>query len=177
MAQYVIPHEASVRVWLSRSRVAQEDAEELIQEAYCRLAVLDTVDHIDRADAYFFSIVRNLLARRMRRERIVAIEAIAEIESFVDVAPSPEQQVGGALDFARVSAFIDSLPGRCGTIVRLRKIEGWSQKEIAAHFGMSENAVEKQIWLGVRAVRRLWHDANAHAAERMALFEQESRSS
>lgn len=158
VAKEVIAHEGAVRAWLKRVRVVDEDAEELIQEAYCRLAMLETVDHIARADAYFFSIVRNLLLRRVRRARVVEIETIAEIEAYRDDDPSPERQVVARLDWARMLALIDALPERCRTVVRLRKVSGWSQKEIAAHLDMSEKAVEKQVWLGVKAVQRAWSD-------------------
>ena len=161
-----------MRAWLVRSRVSEEDAEELIQEGYYRLSTLDSVDHIDRPDAYFFSVVRNLLLRRLKRERVVPIDAIAEIESFSDECyPSPEQQAGAKLDYDRMLNFIAALPERCGSIVRLRKIEGWSQKEIATHFAMTEKAVEKQVWIGVKAIQRAWSDADREIGERLDAFE------
>ena len=173
VASEVIVHEGAVRAWLARSRVSQEDIEELIQEAYCRLSMLDSVDHIDRADAYFFSTVRNLLLRRLSRERVVPIDAMAEMDVYRDeMHPSPEQQAGAVLDYARMLDFMDSLPERSRTIVRLRKIEGWSQKEIAAHLGMSEKAVEKQVWVGVKAIQKAWSDAECVVGERLRAFEQ-----
>jgi RNA polymerase sigma factor (sigma-70 family) len=175
VASNVIPHEAAVRGWLARSRVKAEDIEELIQDAYCRLATLDRVDHIERANAYFFSTVRNLLMRRLKRERIVSIEAIAEIDSYIDLQPTPEEQAASRLDFARLIAFLDTLPERCATIVRLRKIEGWSQKEIAAELGITEKAVEKQVWLGVKAIQAEWRRADSEADQRFRSFEQGQR--
>ena len=73
VADCVMPHEAKVRAWLVRSRMSQEYIDDVIQEAYCRLSALDGFDAIDRPDAYFFSIARNLLAQQMRRARIVRI--------------------------------------------------------------------------------------------------------
>lgn len=176
VASEVIVHEGAARAWLARSRVTKEDIEELIQEAYCRLSMLDSVDHIERADAYFFSIVRNLLVRRVKRERVVPIDAMAEMDAYRDeMQPSPEQQAGARLDYARILEFMTSLPERCRTIVRLRKIEGWSQKEIAAHLDMSEKAVEKQVWVGVKAIQQAWSDADREAGERLRVFEQDGR--
>jgi len=143
-----------VRAWLSRARVSPEDIDELIQEAYCRLAMLESVDHIDRADAYFFSIARNLLLRNVKRARIVPIDRVAEIEAWsADDAPSPERQAGGRLEYERVLGLIAKLPERCREIVRMRRIEGLSQKEIAARMGVTEKVVEKQVWQGVRAIQ------------------------
>ncbi|WP_313538476.1 sigma-70 family RNA polymerase sigma factor [Sphingomonas sp.] len=150
-----------MRAWFARRRLAPEDVDELMQEAYCRIATLDSVDHIDCGHAYFFSIARNLLLRKLKRQQVVPFEAISEIESFRDTqTPSPEEQVSTRLAYERVMALIAGLPERCRRIVELRKIEGWSQKEIAAHMGMTEKAVEKQVWIGVRAIREGWSVAD-----------------
>ena len=175
VAREILPHEDRVRAWFARRRLAPEDVDELMQEAYCRIAMLQTVDHIDCGHAYFFSIARNLLLRRLKRQQVVPLEAISEIESFRDTqTPSPEEQVSTRLAYERVMALIAGLPERCRRIVELRKIEGWSQKEIAAHLGISEKAVEKQVWVGVRAIREGWSaggepaGAGAIAANRKA---------
>jgi len=176
VAAEVLPHEPAVRAWLARSKVSAEDADELVQEAYCRIAMLDTVETIGRPDAYFFSIVRNLMLRRLRRERIIRIEAIAEIEGYRDdLSPTPEQDAGARMDYARMLSFLATLPERCGEIVRLRKLEGWSQKRIAAHFGTTEKAIEKQVWLGVRAIQRAWSEAEVAAEARSAAYGKDRR--
>jgi RNA polymerase sigma factor (sigma-70 family) len=176
VAAEVMPHEAAVRAWLRRARVSPQDVDEVIQDAYCRLAMLDSIDHIDRPDAYFFSIARNLLLRRLKRERVVPIDAIAEIDAFNDdLHPSPEQQAAARLDYAKMLDFMNTLPERCRTIVMLRKIQGWSQKEIAAHLGTTEKAVEKQVWVGMKAIQRAWSDADRAADDRMRAFETSTR--
>lgn len=163
VAREVLPHEPRIRAWLRRARLAPEDVDELVQEAYCRLAMLERIDHIDAPDAYFFSIVRNLLLRRLKRQRVAPLETIAEIESHQDERPSPEREIAGRLTYERVLGLIEALPDRCRRIVRLRKIEGWSQRQIADHLGTTEKAVEKQVWLGIRLVRAAWHTSQQDA--------------
>lgn len=172
VAETVIPHEAAVRAWLARARVSQEDIDDLVQEAYCRLAALDTIDHIARPDAYFFSIVRNLMVRRLKRARIVPIDMVAEIDGYaIDASPSPEREAAGRIDYARLRTIMAGLPERCRRIVEMRKLEGCSQKEIAEHLGVSESIVENEIHHGVRAILRIWRDGDAQACERMAAIE------
>ena len=156
VAREIMPHEPQIRAWLARKQIALEDIDEVVQEAYCRLALLDGVGHIESPKAYFFSIVRNLLIRRLKRQRIVPFEAIAEIDSYRDETPLPDRIAGGRMDLARVACLIAALPERCRNVVRLRKVEGWSQKRIAEHLGMTEKAVEKQVWLGIKAIRLAW---------------------
>lgn len=154
VAHSVMPHEGKVRAWLARSRVTREDIDDVIQEAYCRLAALDDVEAIDRPDAYFFSIARNLLAANLRRAKIVAFEAVAEIEALApfDEAPSPEREAAGRLELARVRHLVETLPERCRQIFEMRKIEGLPQREIAARLGVSESVVENEGAKGVRMI-------------------------
>lgn len=167
VASEVLPHEPKVRAWLRRARTSPEDIDEIIQEAYCRLATLDSVDHITSPYSYFHATARNLLGRHLRHQRIVPMEALVQVDTYQDDGPSPEQLAVSKTTYRAMLKLIDRLPERCGTIVRLRKIEGWSQKEIAAHLGTTEKAVEKQVWLGVRLLRDAWRHAEGEADERL----------
>lgn len=154
VAGKVMPHEADVRAWLARSRMPQEDVDDVIQEAYCRLSALRDFERIDRPDAYFFSIARNLMTSQMRRSRIVQIEAVAEIEALspYDDRPSPEQEAGGRIELARVRALVAALPDRCRRIFEMRKIEGLPQREIASRMGITESMVENEGAKGIRLI-------------------------
>ena len=139
-------------MWLLRARVAQEAVDDVIQEAYCNLAALQSIDHIDRPDAYFFSTARNLLRRRLKRASVVPIATIAELESFDDDRPSPEREVAARRDVARVRAVIATLPDVCRQVVEMRRIEGLPQREIATRLGISEGMVEWHVHNGIRIV-------------------------
>lgn len=167
-----MPFERDVRRWMQRRRISPEDIDEVVQDAYCRLATLDTVDHIERPDAYFFSIVRNLLVRRLSRAKIVPIEVIAEIEALADhLSVSPEQEAGSRRDYARLMDLIARLPDRCRTILKMRKIEGYSQREIGMFLNVSESVVENETYRGVRAILAAWTQVESEFAERLSAFE------
>lgn len=165
VAREVMPHERNVRMWLSRSSVSQDDIDDVIQETYCRLASIPDLRAIDRPDAYFFSIARNLLTAQIRRRRIVPIETVAEIEALspFDDRPSPERAAIGRIELERVYKIVQHLPDRCRRIFEMRKIEGISQKEIAERLGITESMVENEGAKGVRliltALRRQDEDA------------------
>ena len=154
VAGKVMPHEADVRAWLARSRMPREDVDDVIQEAYCRLSALTDFDQIDRPDAYFFSIARNLMTGRMRRNRIVQIEAVAEIEALspYDERPSPEREASGRIELARVRELVATLPERCRQVVEMRKIEGLPQREIASRMGITVSMVENEGVKGIRLI-------------------------
>lgn len=152
VGRHVLPYERAVRSWLRRSLVSPHDVDDLIQEAYCRIASLDSVDHITRPDAYFFQVVRMLLAEQIRRSKIVRIESAAEVDflSVYSDEPSPERITAARHEWARAQRAIEALPERCRRIFELRKIHGMSQREIAQLLGVSESVVENDGAKGIR---------------------------
>lgn len=154
VAHRVMPHEPVVRAWLARSSVSREDADDIVQEAYCRISALSETDSIARPGAFFFQVVRNILLNQIKRARIVRIDALTEIDLLVldDDLPSPERSAGDRLEWDRIRALIDTLPERCRQIFELRKVEGLSQREIATRLGITENVVENEAANGLRAL-------------------------
>ena len=75
LAHKILPHEQDVRVWLKRSLVTSNDVDDVVQEAYCRLANLKAVEQIESPRAYFFQTARSVVLEQMRRARIVRIGA------------------------------------------------------------------------------------------------------
>ena len=170
MAQELLPHEPIVRAMLRKMRAAPEEIDEVIQDCYCRFAMLETVEHIEQPRAYFKVTARHLLGRRMQRARVVPFDAYNDMTMFIDEdTPSQERELSGRSDYAMLLKLMMKLPDRCRKIVELRKIKGLSQKAIAAELGMTEKAVEKQVWLGVKTLREGWSKLEAQADIRMGL--------
>ena len=152
----ILPHEGHVRACLRRARISRDDVEDIIQEAYCRLASLTSVDHILSPRAYFLTVAKNIALAHLRRARIVHMESIDEIERF-DVSsddPSPEQIISGRAELARLQTLISSLPDRCRRIFVMRRVEGLPQKEIARILGLSETTIENDAAKGLRLIMR-----------------------
>jgi RNA polymerase sigma factor (sigma-70 family) len=142
-----------VRGWL-RSSLRIDNADDVIQEAYAAMFAQGGLEHVVSPRAWFFAVARNIVLKQMRRDRIVRIEAVAEIDALgiVDYEPSAERAVSGRQELARVQRLIEALPERCRLIFQMRKIDGLSQKEIAARLRVSENIVEKEAAKGLRLV-------------------------
>lgn len=153
VAAEVIVHEAAVRAWLKRT-MNPDDVEDIIQESYCRIAGLTDVSHIRNGRAYLFTTARMLVLERIRRARVVSIDTAFELEKFdpVDERPSPEQVTSAHQELRRVKRLIDSLPERCRDVFRMRKIEGLSQREVAAKLNVSEHTVENDVVKGLRLI-------------------------
>ena len=150
----VVPHEADLRARLRRMAVSEHEISDIVQDAYLRIAQLDSVAHIQSGRAYFFTTARMAYLQRIRRERIVRIDSMAEMESLnlVDEDPGPERRASGRQELARVRALIEGLPDRCREIFQLRRIEGVPQREIATRLGIPEHTVEQQATRGLKLI-------------------------
>ena len=154
IATEILPHESDVRGWLRKARYSGVDADDLIQEAYCRIFSAAKSTTITDGRAYFFTVTRNLAYEALRRSQVVAMERanILEAQDCSADDPSPEQVVIARQTLGTVQAVIRDLPERCRDVFVLRRLKGLPQREIAERLGISENVVEKEVAKGLRSI-------------------------
>ena len=150
----VLPLEAGLMRFLSRRWHNSRDVEDLCHDIYVRVYEAAKKEIPSPAKPFVFAIARNLLINRARREHIVAIESMADVEALNvsgdDI--SPERNVSAREELARLQTALDQLPRRCREAVILRKIEGLSRREIAARMGITEQTVNRHLTDGMYAL-------------------------
>lgn len=136
--------------------VPPQEISDVVQEAYLRIARMDSVSHIRNGRAYLFTAARALVLERIRHERVVRIDNMTEVQalSIVDDDPDPERMVGARQELQRIRDLIDGLPARCREIFTLRRIEGMPQRQIAEKMGIPEHIVEAQSVRGLKLIIR-----------------------
>lgn len=156
VGSHVLPHEAAVRAWLKRWTGRRQDIDDVIQEAYCRLAAMEDVTHVGNGRAYLFQTTRNIVLEQVRRSKIVHIDNVTDMSALtiVDEAPPMDRVVAGARALQRVEQLIEGLPLRCRRVFVLRRIHGVSQREIARLLGITQAAVEKQATRGLKLITK-----------------------
>ena len=147
----VLPLEAALVRYIRRNGKSGDEVADILQEAYVRIYESARKQKPDMVKPFVFSIARNLLIDLVRRSQVVAIETIADLDVTQDDL-TPERQAIGREELRLLQDALDDLPPRCREVVKLRKIDGLSQREVAAHLGITENTVEKQISNGIRAL-------------------------
>ena len=135
-------------------RSGRSDVEDLRQDVYMRVcdAAMEQIPH--PAKPFVLAVARNLLIDRVRREHIVSIEAVENLDAL-NIAtddPGPDQNLMAREALRRLQLALDKLPRRLRAPVVMRKIDGLSRREIAQRLGVSEKTVEKQLTQGVRAL-------------------------
>lgn len=154
LGRYVIPHEPALRNWLRRRPVAGLDVDDIVQEVYTRLVALHSVDHIDNPRTYAFQVASSVMINHIRRLKVVAIDSVASFEHLeaADDVASPERVVVDRDELRRLEKTLASLPQRVAEVFRLRRIEGFSQRDVAQRLGLSESTVEKHMARGALLV-------------------------
>lgn len=151
-AREVLSHEDALVRYLRRTWPNRDEVHDLRQETYIRLYESATKARPLAPKAFLFTTARNLMADRVRRRRIVSIEATGDVDALnvsVDEI-SPEQITSAHQELRRLAQAFDLLPAKCRDVMWMRKVEGLPQKDVAARMGISEGAVEKHITKGVR---------------------------
>jgi len=151
----VLPLEAALMQYLRHNWRDKSEIADLRQEVYTRIcqAARKQIPN-PPAKPFVFAVARNLLADRIRRDHVVTIEAVADLEALniaVD-QPGPDRNAIARDQLRRVQVALDRLPQRCREAVVLKKIEGLSVREIAARMGIAENTVDRHLTDGVRAL-------------------------
>jgi RNA polymerase sigma-70 factor (ECF subfamily) len=158
----ILVYEDALVRYLARTWHHRDDVSDLRQEVYMRVYEAAAQERPRAPKSFLFATARNLMADRMRRSRVVSIEARADLESLnvlVDEI-SPEHHASAHEDLRLLSRAFDQLPPRCREVVWLRRVENLSQREVAARLGICEAVVEKQV---AKAMRRF---ADAFFGER-----------
>jgi RNA polymerase sigma factor (sigma-70 family) len=154
LARHILPLEPQLRGWLRRNGSKFIEADDLIQDAYAKLATLASVNAIEKPKAYLYQVVKSLMTDEYRREKTVSIESVAEISELSphDETGSPERILSGHQDLERLFWAIDALPAAAKAVFVLKKFDELSQKDIAARLHISENMVEKRMSQALRAI-------------------------
>ena len=116
--------------WLLRN---EEDAKDVVQEAYLRAFKSFGGFHGSNGRAWLLTIVRNTSYTLLKKNRVADLTTTfdEEIHAASDESASPAIIVEHAEDAERVTKAMDELPAEFREILVLRHQEGLSYKEIA----------------------------------------------
>jgi RNA polymerase sigma-70 factor (ECF subfamily) len=143
----VLPLEAALMHFLRRSWRNQNEVADLCQDVYVRVYEAAREARPDPVKPFVFAVARNMIIDRIRREHVVPIETVADLESLAVGAdqPGPDRAVMAREELRRLQAALDRMPARCREAVVLKKIEGLSMREIATRMGISFKTVDRHL--------------------------------
>jgi RNA polymerase sigma factor (sigma-70 family) len=148
----VVVHDDALTRYLRRSWPHPDDIHDLRQETYVRVYEAGRQRIPDVARSFIFTVARRLMADRIRRQRIVAIDSVGDLEALNVVINdvSAERDTAAHQELRQLAEALDELPPKCREVVWMRRVEDLSQKEVAARLGISEKTVEKHVMKGMQ---------------------------
>lgn len=150
----VFPHEAALTRFIRRNWRNESDVADLRQDIYAKIYSAARRQLPLNPRAFLFTTARNHLINTAKRAKIVSFDLVADLETaFPDAAAGDlDQQLTAREELRRVQAGLARLPPRCRQVMTLRRIEGLSTREVAAHLDISISTVEQQMVHGLRAL-------------------------
>jgi len=133
-----------------RARGAGEAAADLAQELWLRLAAAPDPAAASRL-GYMMRAADRLMIDRYRSERQARsrdkawAEAQPGMADGIAPAPGPERDLAAREEMARVERALEELGPRVAAILRRHRIDGLTQRAIAAEFGVSLSTVESDL--------------------------------
>lgn len=137
--------------WVRKFLRNSEDAEDVAQEAFvrCYQHLLDR--DIENARGYLFTAAKNLALKQndlFVNKLRAAIEDL-ELSAVIDLENPVLQSSAAKEEMGRLCDAIASLPPQCQKVFVLKKVYGFSHKEIAARLELTESTVHQHLAKGV----------------------------
>ncbi len=157
----VLPLEAQLMQFLYRNWHNPAEIADLRQETYIRVYEAARQQLPEKPRQFVFTTARNLIIDRVRRARVIPIEAAGDFEAF-DVAadePGPDRVVQARDELRQMRDALDRLQPRHREAIVLGRIEGLSRQQVAQRMGITELTAAQYLKLGIAALTDILYRA------------------
>jgi RNA polymerase sigma-70 factor (ECF subfamily) len=154
----VLPFEPVLMRYLRRNWRRREDIADLRNDIYVSIYESALKQIPEKPRQFVISAARNLLIDRFRREHIVPIEAMADLDALEAALETadPERTLAARDELRRLQRALDQLPPRAREVIIMRRVEGLSRAEIAQRLGISEETISAYVTSGMRTLTELF---------------------
>jgi RNA polymerase sigma-70 factor (ECF subfamily) len=129
-----------------RRGIAPEDADDIVQEAFARLAAYTRAHELRSQEAFLVNAAVNISRDQLRRQRKAPFDPAAiDFDLIADSAPRLDEVVRAQERLRRAAVGIEQLNPRARRILLAQRVEGLTFPQIAQREAMSVAAVEKQL--------------------------------
>ena len=156
--------ESSLRHYLLRFVVREQDIEDIVQEAFLRAYESEQSQEIRSPKAFLFRVARNIALTELTRKsrRILVYMGDLDALDVIDDKPTAERELEIQRRFEVLGAIVGAMPPQCRRVFVMRKIFGFSHGEIARRLDISVRTVEKHL---AKALQRCQQSDPERSAE------------
>ncbi len=158
----VLPLEAALTQYLRHNWQNQASVADLLQEVYVRVYEAARKQIPESTKSFVFTTAHNLLVDRVRREKVIPIEAVEDLEALgvAADAPGPDEQVTARDELRRVQAALEQIPPRSRETFLLFHVQGLNPREIGQRMGISEKTVSWHLNESVQILADMLYGAD-----------------
>jgi len=132
------------------SIVPSKEVEDILQETYVRICQLPEPENIEKPKSFLYTTARNLAFDHLKRAETRLSDEFQEESEVHGLGDVTFEQAVSQKEFSTFCEAVRELPQQCRRVFVLKKIYGYSQKEIAEQLAISQSTVEKHIATGIK---------------------------
>lgn len=123
-----------------------------MQETFLRAWESERSQTIHSPRSFLFKVAKNIALSEINRKANKLNCYMGDIEELnvLDNTPSVEEGLETHRRLEALSAIVESLPPQCRRVLIMRKVLGFSHKEIARRLNISTRTVEKHLTRGLQ---------------------------
>lgn len=144
--------EAALRRFLRRFVSSGSEIDDITQETILRALQAERERDILQPKAYLYTIARNVARDALDRKSRSVIDFIEDFapETVSSGEPPVEDQVDGRQRMLLFWEAVATLPEQCQQVFVLKKVYGYSHREISKKLGISVSTTEKHVAAGLK---------------------------
>ena len=133
--------------------VPPKEIEDIVQETYVRICQMDKRELVAQPKSFLMKTARNLAYDHLKKAETRLADGVETEYDFDDesfVHDEVFESIASNQEFAYFCEAVRQLPVQCRRVFVLKKVYGYSQKEISKEMNLSESTVEKHIAVGFK---------------------------
>lgn len=145
-----VASQGPLKKFIRRLCANDADVDDIAQEAFVNAMDAEASREIESPKAYLYQVARNLAIRTHRKKSREIIDYVESLQLEQEASPQPsvEDHVISRERLGALCDAISTLPPSCRRVFVMRKVYGYSHKEIASRLGISTSTVEKHLATG-----------------------------
>lgn len=141
-----------LRRFLSRFLSNKHDIDDICQETILRALEAEKSREIQEPGAFLFGVSKNIVRKHLDKKSKSLIDYIEDFSQseYVSVEPSVDDILDDRRKMLIFTEAVATLPKQCQQVFVMKKVYGYSHKEIASKLNISISTTEKHVATGLK---------------------------
>ncbi len=147
-----LENEAVIKRFLRRFSSNSHDIEDISQETILRALHAEQNKEIREPRAFLFGVAKNIARKSLEKKSKSLIDFIEDFaeQEYLSNEPGIDEHIEGRRKMLVFWEAVAGLPPQCQKVFVLKKVHGYSHKEIAKDLDISISTVEKHAATGLK---------------------------